>query len=89
MDVNYNVTYGNENELKCTGNINSENETGNESEKHEEESLKKDQAKLSEIRELGNTNMTGPDNRQIRRSPTHKNKNPHPQNSNTSYNRSS
>ena len=61
MDVNYNVTYGNENELKCTGNINSENETGNESEKHEEESLKKDQAKLSEIRELGNTNMTGPD----------------------------
>lgn len=42
MDVNYNVTYGNENELKCTGNINSENETGNESEKHEEESLKKD-----------------------------------------------
>ena len=40
MDVNYNVTYGNENELKCTGNINSENETGNESEKHEEESLK-------------------------------------------------
>ena len=25
-------------------------------------------------------------NRQIRRSPTHKNKNPHPQNSNTSYN---
>ena len=36
MDVNYNVTYGNENELKCTGNINSENETGNESEKHRE-----------------------------------------------------
>ena len=35
MDVNYNVTYTNENELKCTGKVNNENEVGNESEKGE------------------------------------------------------
>lgn len=61
MDVNYNITYANENELKCTGDVKDENQLRNEAEKNEEDNSKKDQAKLSEIKELGNTNMTSSD----------------------------
>ena len=43
-------------ELKC-GNVNAEEKTEN----NEEEKLKKEQAKVSEIKELGTSNMSGPD----------------------------
>ena len=43
-------------ELKC-GNINEEEKT----EGNEDEKLKKEQAKVSEIKELGTNNMSGPD----------------------------
>ena len=43
-------------ELKC-GNINEEEKT----EGNEDEKLKKEQAKVSEIKELGTSNMSGPD----------------------------
>lgn len=43
-------------ELKCA-NINEEEKT----ESNEDEKLKKDQAKISEIKELGTNNMSGPD----------------------------
>ena len=43
-------------ELKCE-NINAEEKTEN----NDEEKLKKEQAKVSEIKELGTSNMSGPD----------------------------
>lgn len=48
-----------DNELKCIHM--GENEKLDENNNSEEEKLKKEQAKIAEIKELGTTNMTGPD----------------------------